>query len=282
MLIAEDRNLSSDINPSKDYIYPKSFLGNFIIHMKKITSARKGSAPVLEFVIDSKSDKWTLCQPCKSWGKKDKTYKYFEPMVQGSRIIFGITNELDDITYYKIEGEHPYDLALYKTKDEIEFLKRFVFFKFTATAAKDLFRFERKINNDIYALDTMTKLLYAYSVPSNYEKMIGNNYIPMNWEPYEISNKTKNKALKFYEYDPVGFVSEDYSYEFFNVKTNIHTYDWWIKTITAGEKLSEVNKLRFMPRVSAQAEKDWKIRDDKIPVCSPYRKKDSLKQDSNN
>ncbi len=280
MLNSENDNIEQDLKINKDYIFPKAVLGNFVIHMKKMTSAKKGSAPIIEIELNSKTE-WKLCKNT-SWGKKNKTYKYFEEAVKGSKIVFNITNELDDITYYKIEGFHPYQISIYDRKKEAKFLKRFVFFKFSATAAKHMNLFKRIINNDLYALDTKTKLLYAYSVPADYEKMIGNNYIPLHWEPYEYSKKTKDKGLRFYEYDPIGFVSKEENCVFFNVKTNIHLYDWWLKSINAGKNIKDVRAMRFMPRISEDAEDDWTIRDDKIPVKSPYRKKYLLNNNSQN
>ena len=256
-----------------DSIYGKAALGDMLIHMAKITSPFKGSAPAIELLFKSGKFKWQACNPVDGWGKIGKTYKYEEEYIPGTTIIFNITNRLDDVTYYKIEAVHPYKVPLYDDPAEAEFLKRFVFFKFTATAAKSMSVFTRALNNDLYALDTHTKLIYGYSMPTGYEKMIGNNYIPQNWTPYELAPNTRASGLKFYEYDPLGFVSEEPGFEFFKVKTNIHVYDWWYKSITAGKTMKTVKQNRFMPHVDPNAEQNWTIRDVTIPVRSPYRKK---------
>lgn len=265
------KNALDTDNPN--LIYSKEKLGSMIVHMSKITSPFKGSAPAIELLFPSKKFNWKACAPIGNWGKAQKTQSYFEEFVPGTPIIFNITNRIDDVTYYKVEGVHPYDVPLYEEKSEAEFLKRFVFFKFTATAAKGMKPFERKLNNDLYALDTYTKLLWSYSMPTDYEKMIGNNYIPQKWLPYELSPNTKNAGLKFYEYDPIGFVSETASFTFFQVQTNMHIYDWWYDAIIAGKNMKTVKAERFMPRVAPDAETDWTIRNSKCPVKSPYRKK---------
>ncbi len=268
---AEEKDFNANSSQNKGD-FPIAALGDFVIHMKKITAASKGNTPAIEFELNSER-KWELCEKGYSWGRDEKTYKYFEEVIPGTRIIFNITNKLNDVTYYKITGEHPYKLEIYDEKKEAEFLKRFVFFKFTATAAKGMSFFQRHLDNDLYALDTKTKLLYAFSLPTEYEWMIGNNYIPLNWQPFETSPKTKEAGLKFYEYDPIGFVTTDDSFELHGVKMNIHFYDWWLKAIIAGRRMKTVQKLRFMPQVDPKAEQDLTVRDAKIPLASPYRRK---------
>lgn len=259
-------------NLDGDNIYPAEKLGDMFIHMSKITSPFKGSAPAIEMLFSSEKFCWKPSRPIGEWGKGDKTQQYCEEFIPGTPIIFNITNRIDDVTYYRIDGIHPYAVPLYDEKHEAEFLKRFVFFKFTATAAKGMSVFQRSLNNDLYALDTHTKLIWSYSMPTAYEKMIGNNYIPQKWQPYEIADNTKSSGLKFYEYDPLGFISEESDFTFFNIKTNIHIYDWWYESITAGKTMESVKEKRFMPVVNPRAENDWTIRDVNRPVKSPYRK----------
>ncbi|MEL3908433.1 MAG: hypothetical protein P1P64_05405 [Treponemataceae bacterium] len=105
------------------------------------------------------------------------------------------------------------------------------------------------------------------------EKIIGNNYIPQKCMPYELAPNTKNAGLKFYEYDPIDFVSETASFNFFQVQTNMHIYDWWYDAITVGKNLKAVKAKRFMPRIAPEAETDWTIRNSKCTVKSPYGKR---------
>ncbi|UTC64830.1 hypothetical protein E4O00_00955 [Treponema sp. OMZ 788] len=272
-LIAEDSSKSKNIKAdpdNPDCIYKKAMLGDCLIHMSKITSPLKGSAPVVEMLF--KSDfKWVACAPHDGWGKEGKTYKYIETEVPGTIIFFNITNKINDVVYYKIDGTHPFDLPMYDEPREAKMLQRFIFFKFTAYAAKDMI-FENALNNLIFALDTHTKLLYAYGMPSDYKKIIGNNYIPQKWLPYETHPNTADSNLKFYEYDPIGFVSLEKLHSFWDVKTNVQLYDWWIESVGAGSTMKTVKEKRFMPRLSDDAIEDWTIRDASKPVRSPYRK----------
>lgn len=238
--------------------------------MKKITTPFKGSAPAIEMLFHAPFV-WEQADPSNGWGRAGKTLCYYEDVVPGTPIIFSITNKINDVYYYKINGVHPCGLPMYEQGENAEFLKRFIFFKFTAYADKGGL-FENRLDNYLYALDTYTKLLYSYGMPTDFKKVIGNNYIPLNWQAYETAPNTKEDGLKFYEYDPVGFVSLEDSYEFFKIKTNIHIYEWWYDAITIGKNMAEVKAKRFMPVISPDAEHDWTIRNAKCPVVSPYRK----------
>lgn len=253
-----------------DCIYDKALLGDCVIHMKKITSPFKGSAPAIEMLFCAPFV-WEQAQISDGWGQADKTFCYYEDVVPGMPIIFSITNKINDVYYYKCEGVHPCALPMYEEGEGAQMLKRFIFFKFTAYADKDGL-FENRLDNYLYALDTHTKLLYSYGMPTDFKKIIGNNYIPLSWQAYETAPNTKDTGLKFYEYDPVGFVSLDDTYEFFTIKTNMHIYDWWYDAITVGKTIEEVKAKRFMPVINPEAENDWTIRDAKRPVASPYRK----------
>ena len=253
-----------------DCIYAKNLLGDCIIHMKKITTPFKGSAPAIE-MLSSAPFIWEQAENSNNWGQADKTLSYYEDVVPGTVIIFSITNKINDVYYYRIDGVHPCALPMYEDEENAQFLKRFIFFKFTAYADKGGL-FENRLDNYLYALDTHTKLLYSYGMPTDFKKVIGNNYMPLNWQAYETAPNTKEDGLKFYEYDPVGFVSLDDSYEFFKIKTNIHIYEWWYDAITVGKTMAEVKAKRFMPVINSEAERDWTVRDAKRPVVSPYRK----------
>lgn len=101
----------------------------------------------------------------------------------------------------------------------------------------------------MWAVDTNTKLLYSYGMPSDYKKIIGNNYIPQNWLPYETHPNTVDAKLKFYEYDPIGFISLEKDYNFLGVKTNVHLYDWWNESVGAGSSMKNGKTKAFLCRV---------------------------------
>ena len=121
---AEDRALPDPNNP--DCMYEKAQLGELFIHMAKITDPSKGSAPAVEVLFNS-DFKWEVCSPDDGWGREDKTYRYHEEEVPGTAVFFTITNKLNDVTYYRIEGIYPFELPLYDEPAEAEMLKRFVF-----------------------------------------------------------------------------------------------------------------------------------------------------------
>ena len=269
LLFAQEKGAAMPDPNDPDCIYEKAQLGQCFIHMAKITDPSKGSAPAVEVLFDS-DFRWEPCSPDEGWGRNDKTYRYREDEVPGTPVFFSITNKLDDVTYYRIEGVHPFDLSLYDEPAEAAMLERFVFFKFTAYAAKGGY-FENYLNNLMWALDTNTKLLYTYGMPGDYKKIIGNNYIPQNWLPYETHPNTADAKLKFYEYDPIGFISLEKGYDFLGVKTNVYLYDWWNESVGAGSSMKTVKQKRFMPRLSDDAFEDWTIRDAAKPVRSPYR-----------
>jgi hypothetical protein len=249
------------------------------IHMLKILPTRTGSAPVLEFRFDSKY-LWFPCsiQTIKladgsalKWGKEGKTYKYKEQMVKGSHVAFGNYNHIYDVTYYKCEKAHPCEVPLYNDELESKKIERFIFFRFTATAAKGSKFFEKELDNFMVAFDTETNLLFSYGAPTDYETIIGGNFLPLKWLPYETHPNTQNSSLKFYQYDPIGFVKDEWSIEVGGVKTNVVLYEWWNASVRAGSSYKTVKEKRFMPRFSNDVALDTSLREPSIPIASPYR-----------
>lgn len=257
-----------------DLVFPSSSLNGATIHMLKILPTKTGSAPVVEVRFDKKY-RWSSSSPnsCgdRTWGKVGVTYKYEEEMVQGSHVALGNYNHIYDVSYYKCEGVHPISIATYNAEEEKQKMKRFVFFRFTATAAKGSRFFEKKLDNYMVALDMNTKLLFSYGAPSDYESIIGGNYIPLKWLPYEVHPNTASSNLKFYQYDPIGYVSQNWSVNADGVVTNVVVYDWWANSVCAGNSLKSVKGQRFMPRISQGAKADFLVRNPKVPLASPYR-----------
>lgn len=229
-----------------DMLFPRSSLNGATIHMLKILPTKTGSAPVVEVRFDKKY-RWSSSSPnsCgdRTWGKVGVTYKYEEEMVQGSHVALGNYNHIYDVSYYKCEGVHPISIATYNAEEEKQKMKRFIFFRFTATAAKGSRFFEKKLDN----------------------------YIPLKWLPYEVHPNTASSKLKFYQYDPIGYVSQNWSANADGVVTNVVVYDWWANSVCAGNSLKSVKGQRFMPRISQGAKADFLVRNPKVPLASPYR-----------
>ena len=249
------------------------------IHMLKILPTKTGSAPVVEIRFDSKYC-WDSCsvQTIKlkdgselKWGREGKTYKYTENMVQGSHVAFGNYNHIYDVTYYKCEKAHPCAIPTYNDEVEARKLERFIFFRFTATAAKGSRFFQKALDNFMVALDLETNLLFTYGAPSDYESIIGGNFIPLKWLPYETHPNTASSQLKFYQYDPIGYVKEEWDVEEGGVKTNVVLYEWWNASVRAGSSYKTVKEKRFMPRLSKNASSNTSLREPSTPIASPYR-----------
>ena len=109
VLFAQTEEIVCQNPENPDCIYEKARLGDCLIHMAKITSPSKGSAPAVEILFTS-DFKWAPCPPHEGWGKKGKTYQYREAEVPGSSVFLGITNKINDVVYFKVEGVHPFDL----------------------------------------------------------------------------------------------------------------------------------------------------------------------------
>lgn len=249
------------------------------IHMLKILPTKTGSAPVIEIRFDSKYS-WGSCsvQTIKlkdgdelKWGREGKTYKYTENMVQGSHVAFGNYNHIYDVTYYKCVKAHPCAIPIYNDEVEAKKIERFVFFRFTATAAKGSRFFQKALDNFMVALDLETNLLFTYGAPSDYESIIGGNFIPLKWLPYETHPNTASSQLKFYQYDPIGYVKEEWDVEEGGVKTNVVLYEWWNASVRAGSSYKTVKEKRFMPCLSKNASSNTSLREPSTPIASPYR-----------
>ena len=249
------------------------------IHMLKILPTKTGSAPVVEIRFDSKYS-WGSCsvQTIKlkdgselKWGREGKTYKYTENMVQGSHVAFGNYNHIYDVTYYKCEKVHPCAIPIYNDEVEAKKIERFVFFRFTATAAKGSKFFQKALDNFMVALDLETNLLFTYGAPSDYESIIGGNFIPLKWLPYETHPNTASSQLKFYQYDPIGYVKEEWDVEEGGVKTNVVLYEWWNASVRAGSSYKTVKEKRFMPRLLRNVSSNTSLREPSTPIASPYR-----------
>lgn len=257
-----------------DLVFPSTRLGGATIHMLKILPTRTGSAPVVEIRFDKKY-RWLSTKPTNvggtQWGVPGATYTYKEDIVQGSHVAFGNYNHIYDVSYYKCEGSHPCSVPLYKAGSEKAKMERFIFFRFTATAAKGSRFFERVLDNYMVALDTHTKLLFSYGAPSDYESIIGGNYIPLKWLAYEAHPNTRGAGYKFYQYDPIGYVQENWNINVGEVITNVVIYEWWNESVRAGNSYKNVRARRFMPHIDKNASRDYMVREPNIPIASPYR-----------
>lgn len=81
--------------------------------------------------------------------------------------------------------------------------ERFLFFRFTASAAMNM-----QLDNSMLCVDTYTKFCWFYSEPGWFKSIAGNK-VPKDWVDYENPNVSDNHTRaygKFYYYDPIGYV----------------------------------------------------------------------------
>lgn len=128
---------------------------------------------------------------------------------------FGISQ----LKYYLYKGKNP----LMSSSDPI--MKRFYFYRFSGKAAKILL-----LDNYLVAVDTYTKLVFAFAVPTKYKNMFSKR-IPEAWGA--LDNNSSSGKYKFYEYDPVGIVKSNGSVEL---------YDWHLSDMREGKYEPTIGK----------------------------------------
>ncbi|WP_157152844.1 hypothetical protein [Brachyspira murdochii] len=159
------------------------------------------------------------------------------------------------VRYYLYKSMNP-NFKVHKY-NESERMKRFYFYRFTATAAN------QKTDNYLIAIDTYSKLVFAFGVPISWKKIAGIP-APEVWGPVELGyeadayNNSKvsfavDGLTYFYEYDPVGIVKEN---------GEIELYQWCWDSI--GNK-------RYAPRFNGEfGDTNRAIADYGKPGRSPY------------
>ncbi|WP_157150761.1 hypothetical protein [Brachyspira sp. SAP_772] len=127
----------------------------------------------------------------------------------------GVT--MTSVKYYLYKSMNPHFQG--NKYNESERMKRFYFYRFTATASG------QDTDNYLIAIDRYSKLVFAFGVPTYWKKIAGIP-APDAWGPVELGyeanafNNSKESfavdGLKyFYEYDPVGIVKQDGTIEIY-------------------------------------------------------------------
>ena len=168
-------------------------------------------------------------------------------------------NNVSSVVYYLYKGKNPTfkpDTS-YNQSDRLE---RFYFYRFTGSALGIV-----DLDNFLIAIDTYSKLVFAFAVPSLWDDIVG-NAVPDQWSAVEngweadSGNNSKvwfnqtDGIRYFYEYDPVGVVHSD---------GTIEIYDWCLSSIA--------NNNRYAPRVDGnKIDLTRKIAKENFPGRSPY------------
>lgn len=125
----EYRSAAAANADNPDCMYSKAKLGAMLVHLAKITlTASRESIPVGEMLASSDKFSWQPCEPIGNWGKPHKTQKYYEAVVPGTPVVLNVTNRLDDVTYYRIDGTHPCQCRSMNLLEKLRFCSGLCFF----------------------------------------------------------------------------------------------------------------------------------------------------------
>lgn len=138
---------------------------------------------------------------------------------------------LSSMKYYLYKGSEKgnplfsqqnfYNQAAHKQR-----LKRFYFYRFIGKAMGLV-----TIDNPLGVVDSYSKLLFAFSTPSNIVEVFGKP-MPKKWIPLEEHSSKKKSTYMFYEYDPIGWVDKS---------GKVYLFSWFKERQRAGN---------FVPRKS--------------------------------
>lgn len=134
---------------------------------------------------------------------------------------------ISNVNWYQYRGKNPlyaadgsYNTTLQLTSNLKPKLSRFYFYRFTGDTLSP------SLDNFLFAVDTYSKLMFAFAYPTKTENVFGNN-VPKAWGPTDGS-AFLGTNYQFYMYDPVGYVEKvDGQY-------NVVMYDWFKNNLAKG------------------------------------------------
>ncbi len=143
----------------------------------------------------------------------------------GSFTVYTVMNVNVSPTYYMYNGYNPFfgatgstNAGTYGDGSERR-MDRFVFYRFTGNASG------QDLDNMLVALDTHTRLLFSFGVPTGFKEVFGKSN-PTSWGSVESNVKVDGKSYKFYEYDPAGYV---------DASGNFVMADWYMEKNAKGD-----------------------------------------------
>ena len=160
------------------------------------------------------------------WVSKDASKAEFvhakAPDTEGQG--YGISN----VHWYQYRGKNPlyaaagaYNTQLQETaENKNPKLSRFYFYRFTGDTLSP------SLDNFLFAVDSYSKLMFAFAYPTKTENVFGNN-VPKAWGPTDGS-AFLGTNYQFYMYDPVGYVEK------VDGKYNVVMYDWFKNNLAKG------------------------------------------------
>ena len=245
----QDTGSYTEVKPfeyfNENYVYPASKFDEWVLYMTAISNANVASyrfEAVTAWQYNGNSE-----------------YIYVGQNGKGSVIGEGQLNKAWDLKYYMYKtrkgrwiGSNHFDPGI--TAEEAEKQKRFYFYRFTGKASAGT-----QLDNSTFCVDTYSKFLFFYSEPA----AISTLGVPSNWQDYDAPSTGGHmqRAKKFYEYDPVGYVMED---------GTVVIYNWFKAKITGNDYSPVMNpKYKLPAKAGKPGEKGY-------PGHSPY-KYDTLK-----
>ncbi len=167
-----------------------------------------------QFAANNSPTFWFDTNPSPSWSASDIATE--EYLASGPNTSAG-ANSINTVVYYVYKGMNPLypsDNA-YNTGAHGERVNRFRFYRFTGKTASP------SLDNMLVAVDTYTKLVFAFAKPTATESVLGQN-VPRQWGSVEANN---NGKYMFYEYDPAGIVKEDGTFELYEWYSSAMGYE---------------------------------------------------------
>ena len=131
-----------------------------------------------------------------------------------TEVVTGSLGKITDVTYimYKGKNDHFAPDSTYNIEpvNGIVRMERFRFFRFEGKPAAGPL-----LDNRLMAVDAMTKLVFLYSKPIEFQTVVGQQ-VPSKWEAVDTATKVSGLSYPFYEYDPIGVVHADGKVELFD------------------------------------------------------------------
>ena len=167
---------------NQNYKFDGSLIKNYFFG----ASFDSQNVPIYKFFLDYQ----------RAWETEDINYKSYKYDGSGDGNKAQGFN-ISPANFYKYEGINP--LVLYNSSyNKSDRMKRFIFYRLKGTAVINL-------DNYLIAVDTYSKLVFAYGKITKTASAIGGQYYPTEFQALELHGEKRN----FYEYDPIGIMIYD-------------------------------------------------------------------------
>lgn len=160
------------------------------------------------------------------WVSKDTSKSEF--IHAGAPTTKGQGYDITNVNWYQYRERNPlyaadgsYNNSLQVTSNGNPKLNRFYFYRFTGDTLSP------SLDNFLFAVDTYSKLMFAFAKPTASKSVFGNN-VPTAWGPTDNEPYKNGTVYQFYMYDPVGYVEKVGS------TYNVVLYKWFSNNLAKG------------------------------------------------